>query len=193
MYFFPGLLSDVDFQGCGIIQPVLSWGATPIGGGQWWTYANWWVLSNNSYSTSPLQTTNVGHVFDDQISIEQIYIESEGIYQEGYNLFMEDTTTGASVNSNFLTESAITGRPCVYDQAYPATWESGGNLNNCEEIPFSPIYFTDLSLWQASQSSPFGVEGQVAYNPTWQDKIGSNSPQCTWGRSVTGANTELEP
>jgi hypothetical protein len=33
---------------CGILQPVLQWGVSAAGGGQWWSIGNWYVTSDGS-------------------------------------------------------------------------------------------------------------------------------------------------
>lgn len=40
IYLFNGLLST---SGGGILQPVLQWGVSPAGGGNYWTITNWYV------------------------------------------------------------------------------------------------------------------------------------------------------
>ncbi|KAF8893675.1 hypothetical protein CPB84DRAFT_1848581 [Gymnopilus junonius] len=48
LYWFNGLVPD-DFNG--ILQPVLQYGVSPAGGGQFYSIASWWLIDNNVYHT----------------------------------------------------------------------------------------------------------------------------------------------
>lgn len=43
-----------------VLQPVLQWGSTPAGGGDYWAVASWYVSSNHGTIVTPLVNANVG-------------------------------------------------------------------------------------------------------------------------------------
>src|SRR5262249_25417780 len=43
-----------------ILQPVLQWGVSAAGGGDFWSVANWYVLGNGQALHTPLVQVNVG-------------------------------------------------------------------------------------------------------------------------------------
>lgn len=51
-----------------ILQPVLQWGVSPAGGGQYWSVANWW-LDSTGYYFSPLVTVSEGQVLEGVITL----------------------------------------------------------------------------------------------------------------------------
>ena len=57
IYFFP---SVEPADGSAIVQPVLQYGVSPAGGGNYWALANWFVSSGDSYH-GPLEITAPGH------------------------------------------------------------------------------------------------------------------------------------
>jgi hypothetical protein len=61
LFLFTGLqnaYAGKERQGVSIIQPVLQWGPSEAGGGNYWSIASWWVGANVFYS--PLKQVNTG-------------------------------------------------------------------------------------------------------------------------------------
>jgi hypothetical protein len=191
LYFFPGLVSS-SVPGCGILQPVLQWGATPIGGGQYWTMASWWVLSINQYATNGIDYTNVGHSISGEISTTDPNI---------YSVITTDNTTGAQIYLGVETYSQTLPccQPCVFDTAVPAVAESGGSLGSCSEMPGSPIFFSSLGMWTGPTSAPYSQYNWDPYAPLCPSGgsiclwIGNNNPHCGWNVFLNGTTTELWP
>jgi hypothetical protein len=57
VYIFTGLENGAGDE---IIQPVLQWGTTPAGGGNYWALASWWVTSFGQALWSSLVQTQAG-------------------------------------------------------------------------------------------------------------------------------------
>jgi hypothetical protein len=55
LYLFSGLMGVN-----GIIQPVLQWGVSPAGGGDYWSICNWYVSSNGQFFYDSLIKVNTG-------------------------------------------------------------------------------------------------------------------------------------
>jgi len=58
VYIFPALMNQAEDE---IIQPVLQWGATPAGGGNFWAVASWWVTSSDQALWSTLINATTGN------------------------------------------------------------------------------------------------------------------------------------
>lgn len=130
-----------------IVQPVLQWGLTPAGGGNYWAICNWYALSN-------------GHAFHDSlIKVEsgtrlQGVIELTTGFENSYNYTSFFTGYSSSLqvkNLPHLTELSITLETF--------------HINNCNEFPHDEkIRFTDIQVltdgnypqlfWQTNNEIP---------------------------------------
>ncbi len=126
-----------------IIQPVLQWGTSCAGGGNYWTIASWYVWGSgcSSASWSPLEYVSPG---------DSIYmtISATGVYQ--YKIEAQDTTSGAY---SWLTTPALAG---VMYYAF-VTLEAYG-VTGCSQYPSSgQATFSGLTM-SPSKDAPW--EGQ---------------------------------
>lgn len=55
--------------GNAILQPVLQWGGSAAGGGQYWAVATWYIVDNNVYHTTPVRV-NVGRELTGRIALK---------------------------------------------------------------------------------------------------------------------------
>lgn len=100
-----------------IIQPVLQWGWSPAGGGNYWAICNWHVTNNNQFFCDSLITVNPGTPLK---GIIRLTSSLDGQYS--YRSYFEGYGTGIEVlNLPELTSF------CVALEAY--------NLYSCNEYP----------------------------------------------------------
>mmetsp|Transcript_7256 Transcript_7256/g.30873 ORF Transcript_7256/g.30873 Transcript_7256/m.30873 type:complete len:289 (+) Transcript_7256:37-903(+) len=89
LYFWPGTEpGDNSF----VIQPVLQWGNTPAGGGNYWAMASWYVGDRAYFS--PLIDCNVG---------DMVYGEMNESGSGQWAIISEDSTTGEKISLNVTT------------------------------------------------------------------------------------------
>jgi hypothetical protein len=105
-----------------ILQPVLQYGASPAGGGEYWAVASWLVSSNQAFY-SPLQTVYPGN------SIKG-YTEMTGISgsTKQWEVEAKDTTTGVD---SYLS-AKVSGQHWTW--AYAGVLEAY-NVTSCAQFP----------------------------------------------------------
>ncbi|KAF8888467.1 hypothetical protein CPB84DRAFT_1749487 [Gymnopilus junonius] len=54
LYWFNGIEPS---SGVGILQPVLQYGLSGIGGGRFYSIASWWLIGNHGYHTNPIEVS----------------------------------------------------------------------------------------------------------------------------------------
>ena len=107
-----------------IIQPVLQYGSSAAGGGNYWAIASWLVNSTNAYF-SPLETVNVGDTIQGNT-----YIKSTSGGKLNWEIKATDTTSGAYSNLG------------AYSSGYTWNWAFSGvleayNISSCKNLPAS--------------------------------------------------------
>jgi len=158
LFMFTGL---EDSAGDEIIQPVIQWGFSAAGGGQYWTLANWWVTSSDQALFSTLVPINVGDLI--------------------YGTMVQSTPTSGSWNiaatvngknpSNLqVSNIAPQGMASVTLEVY--------NVFACTDYPASPsIVFSGLKL----------ADQGVVTKPVWSPA--TPATDCQQAVSSTGAST----
>lgn len=101
-----------------ILQPVLQWGWSPAGGGNYWSICNWHVTNNNQFFYDSLIKVNPGTTLEGVIKLTTA---TNGQYT--YRSFFEGYSTGLEVsnlpelNSFYVTLEAYNVYSC---NEYPA-------------------------------------------------------------------------
>jgi hypothetical protein len=183
VYYFPGLESTIDGN-CGILQPVLQWGASPAYSATQWVGIAWWWAWSGQFFSKTACITSPGDTLKEWIAIGN----SEcGSYCTNYIVKLEDTNTGcvASITTPNTT--------CQFNQAFPAVLEvdMGHPITSCTQVP-SQAYFSDISLDLGPAVFPAFEYTPVSYNPTPQFPIGGNSPNCNWTMAWGSNDTFLQ-
>lgn len=96
IYLFNGLQSS---SGDGILQPVLQWGFSPAGGGDYWAIANWFVwggVSNYEFFHSSLIEVNPGA---NLTGVMKLTSDSGNIYSYSSS-FTRDSIAGSTLQLN---------------------------------------------------------------------------------------------
>jgi hypothetical protein len=110
-----------------IIQPVLQFGSSAAGGGDYWALASWYVDSNDNAYFSTLTQTTAGH------NIYGTMAQTHGTWQ----INSIDTNTG---QNTLLTIATNTSEPFAF-----VTLEVY-SVSNCGEYPTGTDMFYDLAF-----------------------------------------------
>jgi hypothetical protein len=171
LYYFPGLQSTVTSP-CGILQPVLQYGVSPAGGGNYWAIGSWWWSVPWQYHTGLSQVNTNDEIFG-EMSTSGACSPNCGFH---YLVKAEDTNSGAI--QQFYANSS-----CQWNAVFPAVFEvdTGHPLSNCNQLPASvQTSFTGLQMWTGPATAPWTAYNSMAYAPLQQFPIGTSSPVCSW-------------
>jgi len=119
-----------DFE---IIQPVLQWGESAGGGGNYWTLASWYVTVYNGFLISDLIPVNSG----DTIFGNMTLISDSKWYISGRAMGAQKDTTLIAQKSNLKIN------PWAY-----CTLEVYDSSGSCGEYPDNPQVYSNLQLYQ---------------------------------------------
>ena len=130
LYLFISLMTIEEGRGH-IVQPVLQWGTSPAGGGQYWSVCNWYVTSDNLFFHDSLVQVNPGDTIEGSISLISNYNNLYS-YKSAFTLH--------SSERNFLVENLPELlKPHIVLEAY--------NVNNCNEYPLDEkLRFTNIQI-----------------------------------------------
>jgi len=136
LFLFNGLQNAYDsmsseFQTVSIIQPVLQWGLSEAGGGNYWSIASWFVGSGAVYST--LEQVSVGDVL-----LGKMIFDSNSTW----SIICTDTTSKVSTTLNVATNTL---EPYAF-----ITLEVYG-VNDCGDYPNGDTKFTKIALLNKSK------------------------------------------
>jgi hypothetical protein len=119
IYLFNGIESS---SGGWMLQPVLQYGTSPAGGGDFWAVASWLVSSNQAFHT-PLKTVFPGNSIKGYIEMPDISGSAKH-----WEVEARDTTTGAnSYVSAYVSEQHWTWAYAGVLEAY--------NVTSCGQFP----------------------------------------------------------
>ena len=119
VFLFNGLEPDGQ---AGIIQPVLQWGSSAAGGGNWWGIASWGLFPDGTY-ISPLEGVNAGDTINGYTAV----VAQNGDWLQ-WTINATDETTGA-----WTSQGVYTGG-YKWDWAYGAVLEAY-NVTTCPDFP----------------------------------------------------------
>jgi hypothetical protein len=159
LYYFSGLTNDSGL----IIQPVLQWGTSPAGGGDFWAIAAWSVDAGNNATVSDLLRVNPGQsVFGKMLSNS---CSSSG--QCRWRITVGDGSKETS--TNILSASAFrTAHKAVFEE-YRAT--------RCSELASTSPTVGVGYVVSPTMPAPIGTP-QVTF-PPWTTTISQGAhPAC---------------
>jgi len=148
-----------DFE---IIQPVLQWGYSAGGGGDYWTLASWYVTVYNGFLISDLINVNAG----DKIFGNMTLLGRDTWYISGVVQSSGTATTLKADKANLKTN------PWAY-----CTLEVYDATGDCNEYPDNPQVYSKLQLF----------EGKKQVIPKWQLNV---TPDPICGEHVTVENPD---
>jgi len=136
-----------------IIQPVLQFGTSEAGGGDYWAMASWYVDSNMNAYYSALTKTMAGHGI-----LGTMYKNAMG----SWAIATIDTTTNQVTTLNIATN---TTEPWAF-----VTLEVY-SVNTCNEYPTGSVTFDSLMF-----SPNFQASWTSQVSPGCQENVNINSP-----------------
>jgi len=142
-----------------VLQPVLQYGDTPAGGGQYWAVASWYVSAVTATFSEPATCVGAASVIGD------LAIDSSGQW------------TITSICGSKKTTLTYTPPDKDYTWAYPCVLEAYSVENCATQYPTSnSLAFNNIMLW---------VENQQV-SPTWKPQTKNNS--CNEHATVTSTS-----
>jgi len=155
--WIPGPNSPPAPQDFEIIQPVLQWGYSAGGGGDYWTLASWYVTVYNGFLISDLISVNAG----DTIFGNMTLLSPDTWYISGVLQSNGQATTLTADKTNLKTN------PWAY-----CTLEVYDASGDCGEYPDNPQEYSKLQLYV----------GKSKVTPKWQQNV---TPDPICGEHVT--------
>ncbi|WP_148045034.1 hypothetical protein [Nocardioides marmorisolisilvae] len=143
LFFFPSLETETAKS---IVQPVLQWGASAAGGGQYWSIGSWYVTGNSSYY-STLSRAYSGDSLTGKVALGTC--ASDGGNCEGY-IHLWDNTRGYGTSLDVST-------PAAWTNAQSGVMENYG-VSSCTMLPasgwiqFSSVVVTNGAYQQVDPS-----------------------------------------
>jgi hypothetical protein len=148
-----------------IVQPVLQWGVSQAGGGNYWGIADWYVDSSGNAYISSLQKTTSGHQLLGTIS------RSSGS-SSTWNMQISDKTGGISTTLNFNTGMTS------WNTAEGGVLEAY-NISSCRQLPATTsLAFTNVTVKEGGTVAPY-----------WSSRVDYST--CADSVTATGPTTAL--
>jgi hypothetical protein len=167
IYFFNGLEPT---GGASIVQPVLQFGSSPSGGGEYWSVASYYVTSGGNVITTTAEPVNVG---DTLLGEGETYsCTASGDCDWRISIRTDDY----AVNQVLVTDADN----YVYDVGMVGAMEVYG-FTACDHLPASgAIAFYNTHLYE-----PGAGGGLVDVRPTVAPAIDTTgTPQCNYSMST---------
>jgi len=188
LYMFPS------FQGAGyIIQPVLQWGQSPIGGGAYWAYASWAVFGQTALYATQLKGANPGDQMSGQLALT--FNDSyNGEPRQYWKITSNNNTQGTTSSITATLGMGRSGGNFTSAQAGVLEAYSVANCNNFPNGSSGWTYFSKPVLYQGYSYldrhlviPPWGFsQNWLTDNPAW------GGPTCGFGGTVDNlGNTTL--
>jgi len=182
LFFFGGVSpSDNSW----ILQPVLQWGPSSAGGGEYWILSNWLVSNSNAYWTTPVGA-NAGDRVDNAMYLDHTYSCSTGTCYE-WDTYMRDETNGKFTTGDFGVQNLMT-------VMYPAVYEAYGVMACQDTANFEALQIdaNQATVWPF-MTLPVTTFVNQTYNPVSCGAPYNNcvhsSPSCHYGTTTTGTTT----
>lgn len=166
LYYFQSLESTVD-NNCGIIQPVLQWGVSPAGGGNYWSVGAWWWSNSNQYHSGLTRHYTGEHIF--------------------FNIFKPGSGNWGiciGTTSNPQEQCITPTTSCRFNWAQPAVLEvdNGYPITSCNQLSRNVA-----NMYNIYMSHGYPSLGLLDYSPSRIYPVLSNSqaPLCGWNIGST--------
>jgi hypothetical protein len=161
-----------------IIQPVLQWGVSPAGGGDYWSVASWDVIDAHTGFHSSLLRVEPGDRIVGDAYAENCSADGDCIWT-----IIVQSPSGESV---LRTEAGAK----IFGTAQPGVLEAY-NVKSCQELPPAPLTFTNTEHWA------FDVDGErieVTDASPWKPIIWPDFKRaldCGYTVDISGRTTTL--
>ncbi len=156
-----------------LVQPVLQWGVSALGGGPYWAIASWFVGGNNQvYTTSNLVRVQPGDTIG-------YYVEDTGSFSTTSDdqLLIEalDETQGVYAGITVLANRSLWTSPGIFAIPAALEFESAPNCNT--DVPDG--LFNPVLVFSGTVHPP--TYNNVTYAPTNMLEINQSGSHCVTG------------
>jgi len=175
LFFFPGFEDTNNV--ISIVQPVLQFGPSTAGGGNFWAVASWNCCISGTTWYSPLLDVSSGDTILGAITQT---CKPGGNYCPTWNVVSMDKTTGKKTT---LAKTAADGQ--IWNWAFGAVSEDYGVIQ-CGDFPANSGLTFTVHLYDQN--------GNVIANPGWQGTqwIQNPNPTCNYGTKITTTKETVE-
>lgn len=181
LYLFPALTAQ--FGTAGILQPVLQWGVSPAGGGQYWAIAGWWVWQDGTYFYSQLATVYPG---------DSLRGDIVGSYCNDYGVCEWEVRVWDFSRGIFIISNTFFDPEAIYKVAYPGALEVY-NVTQCGHYPNGSsgvTQFMSVGAYEPTATDP-NAYMWVTSLVNWQPQIWPVTPSCGFALGTSGNNNFL--
>ncbi|PPQ68674.1 hypothetical protein CVT26_002957 [Gymnopilus dilepis] len=159
LYWFNGLVPG-DFNG--ILQPVLQYGTSPAGGGQYYAIASWWLIGNNVYHSS-IQQVSPGTALEGHMALTGIST-SGGVTTYSYSSYFPGySTPSISASTTGVLNWAYEALE-IYTTASTSDLPSGSTDLTAVDIKFNDNSHLSTIPWTAISDTTDGISMSVISN-----------------------------
>jgi hypothetical protein len=153
-----------------IIQPVLQWGVSQAGGGNFWGISSWLVNSTNGYP-SPLIEVTAGDIISGSVKIT-----SQSGSDITWAVVTTDVTTGQSTTQGVISNGG------QWTWGYTAILEAY-NVGSCSQFPNNSI---DYTFWNTFLDDAYPSYNHLIYGGgfsgiAYYANDGYSGPNCGFG------------
>jgi hypothetical protein len=176
VFFFPGFEDTNDIVT--IVQPVLQYGPSQAGGGDYWSIASWNCCYGGQTWYSSLKKVSVGDTISGEIL--PACPKKKAASCTTWKIITEDETT---LKKSTLNQSSADGQ--TWNWAFGAVLEAYG-VKQCSDFPTTTSLALTVQVFNASFD-------QIS-DPGWSASPASAglTPQCSYGLNVTDSVETLE-
>lgn len=152
-----------------ILQPVLQYGSSPAGGGDFWGIASWYVADFGTAHTDVSEVAPNDRLYGSMIKTSA---------PNGWQVYFNDTTNSTVPSTLLSVSNALTSfEPDAY-----VTLEVYG-VTSCRQYPSAPVEFTQMAI-TAGDNVPVTPKWLVnTYSSACQESVKIVSPSAvtiTW-------------
>jgi len=183
VFFFPAFQNS---PGTAIIQPVLQWGPSAIGGGNRWTIASWYIDHDLNVYTGPLYNSGAGHVIRGGMD--------GGSCADGNSSGICTWKITTQDQSNLFESTLIADTREVFSWAAKGALEVW-NLTSCRQLPNTTSeLFRDTIVYEpgAKGAGSWYLQQNVTAKLAWSGTAATGvTPACGFGASSPNATDAL--
>jgi hypothetical protein len=149
IYLFNGLQ---DVAGGEILQPVLQWGVSGAGGGNYWSIASWHVDSSGHAFCTPVVQVNVGDVLTGNMTMLAVFADATRNYSCEFLGVPQTKLVALGLTNLVAAEQTL--------EAYGVTGKS--------DYPATPLTsMTDIRVQLGSNPAPLVWQTNTMQNPAY--------------------------
>jgi hypothetical protein len=173
------IFNGVDTQsGAELLQPVLQWGRSALGGGQRWSVGTWYVVSGGIEAGSPLTDVSVGDLIHGEMTARDCTSDNTCAWDVFWRL-----------NGANGPDRTVTARPIeLMHRAYKGVLEVYG-VKSCDQLPGGAGFTLSYLDAHVFQPGPLTTDfNEVTTTQRWTATINPSSPLGCLATAIDGAD-----